>query len=129
MRHVDSSVAIPFEDAEKPNTPYTFFDSGKNKIIVREPIPERHTPHAGVAQDPAVYSNVGFAVANYTIKKVKTLQDDRADVVYECDDFYNKIDHPAKHTKSSFSLVVAVRYNFGGDNYTTTFFDKPKIGE
>ncbi len=126
MKHVDTSKPISFESASLPNRSYSFSDSGNNRVVVNQPDPENHTPHNGVPQEPAVFANVGFGVANYDSKQTHSIEENSAIVVYECHDFYDKINHPNKINKKGYALVVVVRY--GDDkagNYTKTFYDKP----
>lgn len=125
MKHIDSKSPTRFEDASLPNSSYSFVDSGNNEVVVSEPVPEKHTPHDGVAQDPAVFQNVGYAVRNYDQKETKHIDESGCTVKYVCDDFYTKIEHPCRFTKKDFSLVVGIRYEAGGKNYTKTFYDEP----
>lgn len=77
MKEVDSKKPTKFEETHLPNMPYSCYDSGNNKIVVRPPIPERHTPHDGVAQDPAVYMNAGYAIRNYDTRTVSKRIDEK----------------------------------------------------
>lgn len=122
---------MPFESAELPLREYICLDSDKKPIIVRVPVAEHHTPH-DLQKDPAIHDNIGYAIRNYDEKRlgsdgVGSIADTTGSrAVYVCDDFYEKIDHPKKYTPPHYSMIVPVHYGDDGNNYTLTYYDKPK---
>lgn len=126
MKQVDSSKVVPFEDASLPNEPYIFPDKNNALIRISKLIPEKHTPHNSILlNDPSVYSNVGFAVRNADV--IWTSYSDESVVikVSRCNNFLQKIDHPAKATMENLALEIAVEYKKNGYNSVKTYYDVP----
>lgn len=126
MKRVDSSKIVKFEDAKLPNEPYIFLDGYNNEIRIDKLNPEKHTPHDSVLlNDPAVYGNIGFAVKNATKIKRGSKENNKIIKVYRCDNFLDKIDHPAKYTKKNLAIEVAVEYKANNFNCVKTYYDIP----
>lgn len=126
MKRVDSSKVLKFEDASLPNEPYVFVDGYNNEVRISELNPEKHTVHDSILlNDPSVYGNIGFAVRNATGVRRTRKEKDGITKVYRCDNFLDKIDHPAKYTKKNLAIEVAVKYKENNFNCVKTYYDIP----
>lgn len=127
MRKVNSSQVTPFEEVERPNTPYTFVDGFGNDITVTEMTPDAHSPHDyAIMNDPLVYNNIGYAVRTANETRLGKSDDSGVVKVFKKDGLFDEIDHPGKEHLQNTSVVVAVKYGMNGKNDVVTYYDKPK---
>lgn len=125
---------ISFEDANLPNTQYSIYDSGGNKVTINPKNKEKHT-NFPYQDQPVVFRNLGSVVLNYDRKQKSTSKSKEAlanrkngvSMVYERDDYYDLIDMPGKECRQNYKMVVVVSYGYDGNNHTTTYYDKPGV--
>lgn len=118
---------VKYGEESLPLKAYSCVDNFNNEITVQVPNPERHTPH-DIYNDPAIHYNVGFAIQNFDNKKAGRHREGGEVTVFECYDFYEKTNHPRRHTKPNYTLTTAVFYSYDGENYTLTYYDRPNGG-
>lgn len=118
---------VQFGEESLPLETYSCVDNFNNPIRISVPIPENHTPH-DIYNDPTIHYNVGWSIRNANSKKPGKHHEGGEVTVYECYNFYEKIDHPKKHTRPNFTLTTAVLYGYDGENYTLTYYDRPNGG-